>query len=561
MAYAFKPLILVKIEEFLLKVSRNSEDYAKVPGKILAWVIAILGIFFIFFTVRFNGLADINAQDAAQIARRLSRGEGFTTGLIRPQSLVAAPRLNLHPELTAPPLYIFIESKMFSLFGATDKVACMTSALFYLLSIPLFFFAAYRLFDMRTALLSLALYITSAPLLDYSIAGLPMSLLVFVFLIFMLAVYTLDGKSVWKTVAAGALVGALYLTQYCCIMLLFPLVLHLFFIAESPRQKVRHMVYATLACLVVIFPWLCRNLALTGNPFFTFDFLKPVLFSESFPGNSFLRVAREVNFSPGILAKTLIKKIYFGIRTEYQQVLFLPQNYLMPFFIVSLFTILQNIKTLMLRRFLLYAGALMVVIMSVFYPGQNMLVPFIPFVIMASADFFYATIGSSFLVNSKRKKMIFVILFVALNAYPLLTRIVLGGAARSAYPKDRMEMVQKLVGKNEVLITDIPWAVAWYCDRTAVWLPQTEIDYRIVKQTAGGINNIYLSPLLFEYPRVENVEIWKNIFLTRQVPRNIFLAKGTYLKEGGMFLSNEPKWEKYQETDKKEEPVITNPGN
>ncbi len=130
MAYTFKPLILVKIEEFLLKVSRNSEDYAKVPGKILAWVIAILGIFFIFFTVRFNGLMDIDAQDAAQIARRLSRGEGFTTGLIRPQSLVASPLLSRHPELTAPPLYIFIESKMFVLFGATDKVACMTSARF-----------------------------------------------------------------------------------------------------------------------------------------------------------------------------------------------------------------------------------------------------------------------------------------------------------------------------------------------------------------------------------------------------------------------------------------------
>jgi 4-amino-4-deoxy-L-arabinose transferase-like glycosyltransferase len=549
MAYAFKPVILIKIEELLAKISRNTEDYAKAPGKILAWAIAALLIFFVFFTVRFNGLADINAQDYAQIARHLSRGEGFTTSLIRPQSLTASPLVTQHPELTSPPLYIFILSEMFNRFGATDKVACLTSALFYLLSIPVFFFAAWRLFDIRAASLALALYITSAPLLDYSISGLPMSFLVFLFLLLLLSVYSLDGKSVIRSAAAGALVGACYLTQYAYIALYFPLVVHLFFLCETPRERVRHIVFATLACLVVIFPWICRNLAVTAQPFFTFDFLKPVFFSDSFPGNSVLRLAREVHYSPGLLAKTLVKKIHFGFNGQYQQVLFLPHNYLMAFFLVSIFTILQNIQTLILRRFVLFAGAVMVGILSLFYPGANILVPFIPFVIMAAADFFYTTISASYLVTSRKAKVVAITVFIIINVYPLATRIILGGASRTAYPKDRMEMIRNLVGEKEIVVTDIPWAVAWYCDRTAVWLPLTEIDYTIVKRTTGAINNIYLSPLLFEYPRAENVEIWKNIFLTRQVPRAIFLSKGTYLKEGGMFLSNEAKWEKYQQTE------------
>lgn len=570
MSFAFK--MRMQYEKWINLITGNTEDYAKVFGKTLAWVIGALLIFFVFYAVRFNGLTDIDAQDYAQIARHLSRGEGFTTSLIRPQSLCAAPTVKHHPELTAPPLYIFIESGMFTLFGATDKVACLTSALFYLLSIPLFLFIANKLFDRSAAFLSLALYITSAPLLDVSISGLQMPFLVFLFMLLTLAVYALDGRSIIKTLAAGILVGLCYLTQHAYILLIFPLCLHLFFICETPRQKIRHIVYAALACVVTVFPWACRNLALTGTPFFTYDFLKPVIFSDAFPGNSIFRVAREMDFPTLAILKLLVKKLYFGLRGLYQQVLFLPQNYLMPFFIVSLFSLLQNAQTLVLRRYVVTCGILICAVMAAYYPGTNILIPFIPFIIMASCDFFNTTLNNSYLAApdntpvpegrrfvSNKTRIAAVAIFVAVNVYPLVTRIVLGGSAQSPYPKDRMEMVQKLVEKDEVVVTDIPWALAWYCDRTAIWLPLTEIDYVVVKGTAGKINNIYLSPVLFEYPRAEMVDMWKNIYLSRQVPKELFLEKGTYLKAGGMFLSNEPKWEKYQEPEKKDDGIVPNP--
>jgi len=562
MRYLPEDAILSNISRKLSGIARSSDTHAKTFGRILAWTVAALAIFFVFFAVRFNGLTDINAQDYAQMARRLSRGDGFTTGFIRPQAILTAPSIRQHPELTSPPLYTIVLAGSFKAFGASDKVVCLTSAFFYLLSVPLFFFAARRFYNRNTALLSLSLYITSAPLLDYSISGLPMSLLIFLSLLLLLAVYALDGRSVVYTILAGVLTGLCSLTQYSFILLLIPLVLHLLAVCDTTEQKIRHSVYLALSCAVTIFPWLCRNLVLTGNPFFTFDFLKPLFFSEIFPGNAILRYARHIDYSFLIVGKTLIKKIYFGVSDQYQQIFFLPQNYLMPLFLVSLVMLSRGKQLMLLKRFAAYALAIFAVVLSIYYPGVNLLAPLIPFVIMAASDFYLTIIsgGSSVTSVSRRARAVAIAVFIAVNVYPLVTRIVFGAPPASPYPRERMEKIAQLVGKDDPVVTDIPWAVAWYCDRTAVWLPMAEIDYLIVGKAAGGINNIYLSPILFEYHRTENIELWKNIFMSRRLPRNILLRAATYLPEGGMFLSNEPKWEKLQQQKKEPSAVPAIPG-
>ena len=51
---------------------------------------------------------------------------------------------------------------------------------------------------------------------------------------------------------------------------------------------------------------------------------------------------------------------------------------------------------------------------------------------------------------------------------------------------------------DEITATDMPWAVAWYADRRAVWLPETihayteMSDYNLL---GGKVNAIYLTPI------------------------------------------------------------------
>lgn len=528
-----------KIEKAVRGFIGNAENYMKTPGKILLWVFAVLTVFFLFFAVRFNGLSEIDSLDYAQIARHLSRGDGFTTSFIRPCALPVNPSIVHQPEFTSPPLYIIILAVMFKLFSAGDRTVCLTSGLFYLLSIPLLFFLAGKFFNLCVAFLSVVLFSTNAVILDYSISGLQMPFLIFLFMLFLYTVYSLDEKSVLKTAVSGAVLGLCFLTQYSYGLLYFAVIIYFARYFVDLKRKIWHTAYFTGAFLVVTSPWLCRNLALTGNPFYTIEFIKPLLYSNAFPGHSLLRAVYNADFSIRYVAVSLTKKFYYGVMGQYQQFLSLTQNLLMPFFLISLFFSCQKRKTQLLRKFVYWAGAIFFAVLFIYYPGVNLLIPFIPFIIMASADMFYSVVDNGSLAGTERQRRIILIIFVAVNLYPLGARFI-GGARPAANPKERMDVVQKLVGEKETVVTDIPWAVAWYCDRTAIWLPFTSRDYADVKRFAGGLNNLYLSPLILEYQQ-EHIRIWQSIYLTLQIPQTISLDKGLRLKEGGLFLSDTQK--------------------
>ena len=51
---------------------------------------------------------------------------------------------------------------------------------------------------------------------------------------------------------------------------------------------------------------------------------------------------------------------------------------------------------------------------------------------------------------------------------------------------------------NEIVASDMPWAVAWYADRRSVWLPDTVERFNEFHDfgTLGGpVNGIYLTPV------------------------------------------------------------------
>jgi hypothetical protein len=51
----------------------------------------------------------------------------------------------------------------------------------------------------------------------------------------------------------------------------------------------------------------------------------------------------------------------------------------------------------------------------------------------------------------------------------------------------------KVFGENEVLVSDIPWAVAWYADRSAIWEPFEERDFLAINDNVKVVSGIYLT--------------------------------------------------------------------
>ena len=85
----------------------------------LLFLVLVCGIFGFYAAGRFRGLKDPGAMDAAQVARNLAEGRGFTTSCIRPADFWCMDRAGYSlpegrcPELRQSPLYPFVLSACF----------------------------------------------------------------------------------------------------------------------------------------------------------------------------------------------------------------------------------------------------------------------------------------------------------------------------------------------------------------------------------------------------------------------------------------------------------------
>lgn len=156
------------------EVRRELRRKVLVAGMLFAFIALV---YLIYNVSRFDSLTDVNAMDYAQIARNLMRGEGFTSSFIKPLGLVYEASVENHPDLTYPPLHVGLTSVVMRALGPNDRAASHSSGLAFLLTIPVLFALAVRLFDWRTGVLATLLFGTHLANLGYSISGLEASLL------------------------------------------------------------------------------------------------------------------------------------------------------------------------------------------------------------------------------------------------------------------------------------------------------------------------------------------------------------------------------------------------
>ena len=195
------------------------------------------------------------AMDAAQVARNLSEGRGFTTECIRPFSLYLIkqqhpdePKLlqEDYPDLTNPPLYPLLLAGLMKLpvfnysLQNTDwrfqpeLLIMVFNQLWFLAAILLAFFLTKRLFDASVAWLTAGVMIGSDLLWRFSVSGLSTLMLMVIGLGVTWCLVRIeqgtreDNRSprwfiLWA-VAVGALVGLGALTRYSFAWMILPVV-------------------------------------------------------------------------------------------------------------------------------------------------------------------------------------------------------------------------------------------------------------------------------------------------------------------------------------------------
>jgi hypothetical protein len=104
--------------------------------------------------------------------------------------------------------------------------------------------------------------------------------------------------------------------------------------------------------------------------------------------------------------------------------------------------------------------------------SENLLVLVSPLVAIYGVGLFYSLLeGIQFPFVLLRYAA--VIVFVILIQMPIWFSLLLPGKGPIVYPPywpDKIQESAHHLEKNELMMTDIPWAVAWYGDRNAVWL-------------------------------------------------------------------------------------------
>jgi len=476
-------------------------------------VLAFIGLGMFFNLTRFEGFSTQEAMESAHLARQLAGGKGYTTDSIRPFCLhllaqgdpARARQVLEHPvpDLSNPPGYPCLLAAVMKVLPFDFKAdpnqpwsyqperwIRVVNELLFLGAVLVLFQVARRLFDPAVAWLSAFIFSGTELFWEFSASGLSTLWLVLLFLGLVWCLVLLEererrpdpprlGGSLALAAAAGALAGIGGLSRYSFAWMILPVLI--FLGLYFTRARVKLGLCAAVAFLAVMAPWIARNLALSQTCFGANGYalaectphLQDDLLERSFQPDAALShvTPREV------LDKFLVNEgniLKSGLPR-------LGGNWVSAFFLCGLLLPFRNPALQRFRLFLVGSLALMAVVqaacqthLSADSPeinSENLLVVLSPLVFIFGAGVFY-TLMDPIVPGVPQLRRAVAGLFVMVVSAPLL--LALAGpfqqTAISPYAPLHIQRVAAMMEPGEWMMSDIPWAVAWYGAQPCVWL-------------------------------------------------------------------------------------------
>ncbi len=506
---------------------------------IIKTFLAVFG--FVAIAIAYNFLCFKNfyipeAMDTAQLARNMAEGEGYTTDFVRPLSIHLlqehradrSPMLKApHPDLANAPVYPLIVSALFKAkamnYNIPRKAAFTTyqperwiaglNQFLFFCAVLLVFFIAFRLFNSTIAWISALVLAGTELLWRFSVSGLSTQLLM---VLVLGVVYCLVRMDEWQRqeapslkkllgfgILTGVLVGLAGLTRYSFLWLILPTLL--FVLLFTPRYRIKVPIVVLLSFLIVVAPWIIRNHSASGKLFgiSTYAILEQ---TATFPENTLQR-SLTPNFEK-VTVKNLTTKLFVNTHDILEnQVLKLGGSWVAAFFLAGLLVPFRNPTAVPLRIFLASSLILFVMVqalgrthlsdVSKVVNSENLLVVFAPVVFIFGVAMFFLLIDQIKLATPIRVKMSYAAFIVAVSA-PLLFTLLPPGSRPFAYPPYHPPLIQETCSwmkKDELMMSDVPWALAWYGDRQCVALTlNREKEFFTLNDDIKRVQALYLSP-------------------------------------------------------------------
>ena len=492
-------------------------------GAVALGVIAIAAI----YLYQFRGLSTSQAMDQAQVGRAIASGEGWKTKVARPRAI---KQLQNHGKTVAekiwvdtynaplPPLVdavalIFVKPywKMTTrtLIYAGDRAIAMMSILIFLGSIAVLFFTVRRLFDQRLAFLTCGMVLLCDAMWQYSLSGLPQMLLLLLFngavyfLVRAVEAHYVEEPTMKWLAAVGAVFGLLALTHALTLWIFFALVIFAAFFFR-PRGWAAAILLA--ACMILYLPWVIRTWVVCGNP-------GGVALYSLFSGIGHTEWGwmRQLNFDPGGgLLGSFCDKFTAGLTSQTAHLLeYFGLSVVALVFFVSLLHPFKRTETAAVRWMILamWGGALFG--MSFYGINEEQGVAanqlhliFVP--VMTCYGLAYLLVQWNRLaITIPFARIGFISLLYLICALPMIFATPWLSPAKPMvrwppYMPALIGVLNDWMKPEEIIATDMPWAVAWYANRRSLWLPETIQVFSQLGdyQTLGGpVNGLYLTPV------------------------------------------------------------------
>jgi hypothetical protein len=302
--------------------------------------------------------------------------------------------------------------------------------------------------------------------------------------------------------AVGALIGVGGLTRYAFGWLIIPAVVFVGFFGGKRRIM---MALLTLAIfLAILSPWIARNYQVSGTPFGTAGYAvveQTMLFSEHRLERS---LQPELRLSPMAF---LMKLMVNGRQILQSDLPRLGGTWAAAFFLVGLFVAFRNPAITRLRYFLLGSLVIFVFVQALGRTqlsedspdinSENLLVIFVPLVLVYGVSLFFLLLDQ---VNLPLIELRYVVtaVFGILVGAPMIFAFLPPKTIPISYPPYYPPVIQTIAGwvkEKELMMSDIPWAVAWYGDRQCVWLTlDAQKDFLEINDYQKPVAVLYLTP-------------------------------------------------------------------
>jgi hypothetical protein len=531
-----------RLQNFLHALEQG--QLAPVIRAILGCVV-ILGVALIYLGWNFRGFAAPEAMDQAQIGREIATGHGWSTLMIRPLAIwqlqdnhLALPKKDF-PDTFNAPLPPLVDALAIKLAGTkmtfphgvfiapAERFIVGISMLLFLAAVAVQYALLVRLFDRRLAVWAAALTLGSNLCWQFTLSGLPQMLML---LLFHLALYALaravesqvarraaaaQGLGAEAAGAGGILrwlaaVGALCgLLALCHGLSAWIFLGALIFSTVYFRQRLAAFLVLLIPFAAVYAPWMAHEYHVSGSPFGTAIY---ATFEGLGPSTATRMRSTEGPLIDGILPSFFRSRIEFGVIEELDHLL---SNFggslLAVTFFVSLLHAFRRQEVSVFRWAVLTIWAVAVVGMAAtgapssrseaLAPDQ-LAVLFLPVMLGYGLAFVLVLVGRR-LDGGMRPLTRFVVfagLFL-ISALPLICTLIPHNSPAFQYPPYYEPAIHKLEAwttDDEIIGSDMPWAVAWYADRKSLWIPDKFRDFMGLSdegQLNGPLAGLFLTPI------------------------------------------------------------------